>query len=80
VLSPPPHELRVKRTTSGPKADFADEKELVDLLKKGPDHKMNRKAFNDAGYSLASAITIAKRDGKRFGYEQRKAQGEVWLK
>src|SRR5262245_44937306 len=65
---------------SGPKADFGSEKELADVLKGAPDHKMNRKALNVAGYSLASAIAVAKGDGKKFGFEQNKAQGSVWLK
>jgi hypothetical protein len=59
---------------------FSAPMELADVLKSARDHKMNRKAFNDAGYSLASAIGIAKEDPKKFGNEQNKAQGSVWLK
>ena len=62
-----------------PKADFSAERELEETLKNAPDHKLNRKGFIDAGFNLASAISIAKGNAKKFGFEQRKAQGEVWL-
>jgi hypothetical protein len=56
--------------TKPPKANFGSEKELADVLKGAPDRKLNRKAFNDAGYSLASAIAIAKEDPKKFGFSR----------
>ena len=73
---------RVKKSGGGggPKADFADSKELSAILRKAPESKMNRKAINDSGYSLKSAIGIAISDPKTFGYEQRGPQGSVWLK
>ncbi|HEY5814643.1 MAG TPA: hypothetical protein VIT23_18560 [Terrimicrobiaceae bacterium] len=66
--------------TRTPKADFGSDRELVDLLKGAPNQKMSRRALNEAGYSLASAIAKAKEDPKKFGFEQNKAQGSVWLK
>lgn len=73
---------RVSKKTgaAGPKADIGDEKELTEILKKAEGHKLNRKGFNDQGYNLRSAITIAKADGKKFGFSQNGPQGEVWLK
>jgi hypothetical protein len=70
-----------KRASSGSsKADFADAKELKAVLNKADGKKLNRKGFNDAGYSLKSAIAIAKADKATFGFEQNAAQGSVWIK
>lgn len=60
--------------------DVPDKATLKDLLKKADDNRMNRKALNGAGYSLKSAILIAKENSDEFGQKQNKAQGEVWLK
>jgi hypothetical protein len=68
-----------KSVATGPRADFADVKELVAVLKKNGG-RMNRAAINAAGYNLKSAIDLAKSDGKVFGYEQKRSQGSVWLK
>ena len=62
-----------------PKADFRSEKELQDLLKSTDGHRMNRKALNDAGFNLKSAMLVAKANQKKFGFQQRGPQGEVWL-
>ena len=74
-----PSSVSTPRTT-GPKADIDDAKELENLLKSAPNHKLNRKGINDAGYNLKSAIEIAKLNPKKFGQEQNRAQGSVWLK
>ncbi|MDR3401121.1 MAG: hypothetical protein P4L99_01380 [Chthoniobacter sp.] len=62
------------------KNSFADSKELKALLAKADGKKLNRKGFNDAGYSLKSALQIAKADKATFGHEQNGPQGSVWLK
>jgi len=68
------------------KADFGDESELEQLLKRSPGHKLNRKGLIAAGYNLPSAIAIAKSHPKKFGQSQTptksgklSSQGEVWL-
>jgi hypothetical protein len=72
---------RVKKSGGAtPKADFGNEKELEDLLKSADGHRLNRKAINDAGFNLKSAMVVAKANQKRFGYQQKGPQGEVWLK
>jgi hypothetical protein len=53
---------------------------LVELLKAAPGKRLSRKGFNDAGYGLKSAVTVAKASSKVFGFQQNGAQGEVWLK
>lgn len=62
------------------KAAFADTKELKGLLSKAEGKKLNRKGFLDAGYSLKSALVIAREDKATFGFEQKGAQGSVWLR
>jgi hypothetical protein len=72
---------KVKKSggAAGVKADFGSEKELEDLLKSADGHRMNRKAINDAGFNLKSAMAVAKANQKRFGFQQKGPQGEVWL-
>jgi hypothetical protein len=71
---------RVKKASaSGPKAEISSEK-LEELLKGKDGPRMNRKALNTAGYSLKSAMNIAKGNQKKFGFQQKGPQGEVWLK
>jgi len=62
------------------KASIADAKELKALLSKADGKKLNRKGINDAGYSLKSALAIAKADPKTFAFEQNGPQGTVSLK
>jgi len=50
------------------------------LLDKAPDKKLNRKGFIDSGYTLKSALLIAKGDTRTFGVKQKGPQGEIWLK
>jgi len=52
---------------------FADTGELKSLLSKADGKRLNRKGFNDAGYSLKSAIAIAKVNPSAFGHEQNRA-------
>jgi len=66
--------------SSSPKADFGSEKELEDLLKSADGHRMNRKAINGAGFNLKSAMLVAKANQKKFGFQQKGPQGQVWLK
>jgi hypothetical protein len=65
---------------AGVKADFRSEKELEDLLKGFDGHRATRKVINDKGYNLRSAMNVAKSNPKKFGYQQKGPQGEVWLK
>jgi hypothetical protein len=67
------------RVSAGPKADVGDERELESLLKGADDHRLNRKGFLAEGYNLPSAVAIAKKNPQRFGYQQNRSQGEVWL-
>jgi hypothetical protein len=53
---------------------------LKAMLKAAPGKTLNRKAFNDAGFNLKSALELAKGDSKTFSYTQNKAQGTVTLK
>jgi sigma54-dependent transcription regulator len=69
----------LRKSEGGVKADFGSEKELEDLLKSADGHRINRKAINDAGFNLKSAMTVAMANQKRFGFQQKGAQGEVWL-
>lgn len=62
------------------KAEFSGEKELAALLETAPNKRLNRKGINDAGFSLKSALLVAKSAPKVFGFEQNGPQGEVWLK
>jgi hypothetical protein len=62
------------------KADISGEQELVALLEKAPDKRLNRKGINDAGFNLKSALAVAKASPKVFGFAQNGPQGEVWLK
>jgi hypothetical protein len=71
---------RKSGAAGGVKADFGREKELEDLLKSADGHRMNRKAINNAGFNLKSAMLIAKANQKKFGFQQKGPQGEVWLK
>lgn len=59
---------------------FTDPEGLTVALQKAPEKKLNRKGFSDAGYSLKSALAIAKKNPKTFGFEQNGPQGSVWLK
>jgi sigma54-dependent transcription regulator len=70
---------RASRKASAAKGDFGSEKELEDLLKRANGHRMNRKAINDAGFNLKSAMMVAKANQKKFGFQQKGPQGEVWL-
>jgi hypothetical protein len=60
--------------------EVPDKATLKDLLKKADGNRLNRKGLNDAGYSLKSAILIAKENPDDFVFKQNKAQGEVWAK
>lgn len=62
------------------KAEISNEQELAGLLQAASGKRLNRKGINDAGFSLKSALTIAKASPKVFGWEQNGPQGEVWLK
>jgi hypothetical protein len=62
------------------KADVSSEKDLLELLEKAPGKRLNRKGINDAGFSLKSALGVAKASPKIFGFAQNGPQGEVWLK
>jgi len=53
---------------------------LKSLINKAEGKKLTRKGINAAGYSLKSALELAKGDKETFGFKQNKAQGEVWLK
>jgi|GEM_PF-6491577 len=61
-------------------SEVPDKATLKDLLKKAEGGRMNRKALNGAGYSLKSAVLIAKENPDDFAFKQNKAQGEVWVK
>jgi hypothetical protein len=65
---------------AGVKADFGSEKELEDLLKSADGHRISRKAINNAGFNLKSAMLVAKANQKKFGFQQKGPQGEIWLK
>jgi len=58
--------------------DFTGSEELEKLLQVSGG-TLNRKGFNSAGYSLKSAIQIAKADPKTFSFEQKGPQGSVSL-
>lgn len=62
------------------KAEISSEQELVGLLQAAPGKRLNRKGINDAGFSLKSALTVAKAAPKVFAFEQNGPQGEIWLK
>jgi hypothetical protein len=62
------------------RAELSNEADLVALLKGAPERKLSRKGINDAGFSLKSALVIAKASPKTFGFEQNGPQGAVWLK
>jgi hypothetical protein len=68
------------RPARSPKAELTSEKELVELLETAPEKRLNRKGINEAGFSLKSALNIAKASPKVFGFAQNGPQGEVWLK
>jgi len=68
-----------KRPVSN-KASITNAKDLSELLSKAPGKKLNRKGFLDAGFSLKSALVVAKADPKTFGVSQNGPQGEIWLK
>ncbi len=55
-------------------------RDLAGLLKNAPGKRLNRKGFIDAGFSLKSALIVAKADPETFGFQQNGPQGEVWLK
>ncbi len=62
------------------RSSLADASQLSDILAKSPDKRLNRKGINAAGFSLKSALNLAKANPKTFGFEQNGPQGEVWLK
>lgn len=62
------------------KAEITSEQALTALLQGASGKRLNRKGINDAGFSLKSALTVAKSAPKVFGFEQNGPQGEVWLK
>jgi hypothetical protein len=66
--------------TRAARAALTSESDLVELLKKAPDNRLSRKGINAAGFSLKSALAIAKAAPKVFGFEQNGPQGAVWLK
>jgi len=68
-----------KKKGAGPKADFGSQEELESFLKGMNEHKASRKDLNAGGYNLVSAIAIAQGNPKKFGFQQNKSQGSVWL-
>ncbi len=62
------------------KKDFSSVEELTDVLTKAPGRKLNRKGFSVVGYSLKSAIGLARQNPKSFDFLRKGPQGEVWLK
>ena len=61
------------------RSDLRNYKDLVKVLKKY-NGVARRREFNAEGFSLPSAINIAKGDATKFGFKQNRSQGEVWLK
>ena len=62
------------------KDSLSSPQELTAILQGAPGKRLNRKGINDAGFSLKSALTLAKASPNLFGWEQNGPQGEVWLK
>jgi hypothetical protein len=75
----PPETRQRRMSTGGAKADFGSEQELENFLKKMDGHKADRKALNGGGYNLVSAVRVAKSNLKKFGQQQNRSQGSVWL-
>jgi hypothetical protein len=71
---------KASRSDGSPKANFGNERELEDLLKGIDGHRATRKLINNKGFNLRSAMNIAKGNPKKFGFQQKGPQGEVWLK
>ena len=65
--------------TKGKYAEVTDPETLEKLLKQGGG-KLNRKGFTDLGYSLKSALKVAKATPQRFAFTQKGPQGDVSLK
>ena len=67
------------RAAKGSYREFANSAELADTLRKNGG-TLNRKGFNNAGYSLKSAIQLAKANPGEYEYTQTGPQGSVTLK
>ena len=72
--------VEAPKATRSAKADISSEQDLVELLQAAPGKRLNRKGINEAGFSLKSALSVAKASPKVFGFAQNGPQGEVWLK
>lgn len=67
------------RAPKGNYREFSNSTELAELLRKSGG-TLNRKGFNQAGYSLKSAIQLAKANPGEYEYTQTGPQGTVSLK
>lgn len=73
-------ETATSKNFVSPKNAFTTVERLKNVISTVSAKKLNRKGFSEAGYSLKSALAVAKDAPTIFGYEQNGAQGAVWLK